>query len=191
VREITRFPWLDDQAQRAAQAPIDERVTQAEGVHEMTMAATTADDRAEIRRLLDVWAKAACAGDIDGIMAHYTPDIRSFDGVGPLQLKGADAYRKHWQACLAMCPGSMVFEIHDLEVTVEGDLGLGHYLTRCGATGADGKVQSSWFRATTAFRRTARGWRIVHEHFSAPFDPASGKALLDLVPEPDERASAA
>jgi hypothetical protein len=32
---------------------------------------------------------------------------------------------------------------------------------------------------------------IVHEHFSAPFDPQSGKALLDLEPELLQAASAA
>ena len=37
-------------------------------------------------------------------------------------------------------------------------------------------------RATVCFRKTGRAWRIVHEHFSAPFDPESGKALFDLEP---------
>jgi ketosteroid isomerase-like protein len=90
-----------------------------------------------------------------------------------------------------MCPGPITFEIRDLDITVQGDLGLCHYLQRCVATGPDGKEHSSWFRGTTACRRTAAGWKIVHEHFSAPFDPASGRALLDLAPGAVEPASAA
>jgi len=35
-------------------------------------------------------------------------------------------------------------------------------------------------RETVGFRRTGRAWRTVHEHFSAPFDPESGKALFEL-----------
>jgi hypothetical protein len=46
-------------------------------------------------------------------------------------------------------------------------------------------------RVTVCFRNTEGTWMIVHEHFSAPFDPQSGKALLDLEPEHVERTSAA
>jgi PhnB protein len=41
------------------------------------------------------------------------------------------------------------------------------------------------------FRKTNGTWMIVHEHFSAPFDPESGKALFDLEPEGVERTRAA
>jgi ketosteroid isomerase-like protein len=37
-------------------------------------------------------------------------------------------------------------------------------------------------RATVCFRKTNGEWMIVHEHFSAPFDPQSGKALCELEP---------
>jgi hypothetical protein len=38
------------------------------------------------------------------------------------------------------------------------------------------------------FRKTKRKWMIVHEHFSAPFDLESGKALLNLEPAPVQRS---
>ena len=41
----------------------------------------------------------------------------AFDAVGKLQFKGVEAYRKHWDTCLSYCPGEMLFEIHDLEIT--------------------------------------------------------------------------
>jgi ketosteroid isomerase-like protein len=149
-----------------------------------------ADDEAQISGLLDDWAKAAMANDIDGIMSHYAPDVRAFDAILQLQFGGTDAYREHWQACLAMCPGPMIFEIHDLTVAVEGDLAFCHGLARCGAI-QDGEEKTSWMRGTVGYRRVGGRWMIVHEHWSAPFDPKSGKALFDLVPEPTERASAA
>ena len=53
---------------------------------------------------------------------------------------------------------------------------------RCGGTGPDGKEQTRWIRATVCLRKANGRWRIAHEHFSAPFDPASGKAIFDLEP---------
>jgi ketosteroid isomerase-like protein len=150
---------------------------------EMTLQTLTkADDETQIRGLLDDWAQAARSGDIDAIMGHYAPDLLSFDAIAQLQFKGADAYRKHWQACMEMCSGPMIFEIHDLGIAAGSGVGFGHYLLRCGRIGEDGKEQAGWMRATVCFRKGKAGWTIVHEHFSAPFDPASGKALLGLEP---------
>jgi uncharacterized protein (TIGR02246 family) len=148
----------------------------------MAMQMTRTDDVAEIRGLLDDWVKAARAKDVDAIVAHYASDIVAFDGIGPLQFKGREAYRKHWEACMAMCPGPMIFEVHDLDIEAGDDLAFGHYLSRCGGTGADGKEQAGWFRVTVCWRKTNGRWQVTHEHFSAPFDPESGKASLDLQP---------
>jgi ketosteroid isomerase-like protein len=143
---------------------------------------TKAGDKAQIRGLLDDWAEAARSGDIDAIMTAYAPDILAFDAIAQLQFKGADAYRTHWQACIEMCSGPMIFEIHDLSVTAGEGVAFGHYLLRCGRIGEDGEEQAGWMRATVCWRKRSGRWTVVHEHFSAPFDPASGKALLDLKP---------
>jgi ketosteroid isomerase-like protein len=37
-------------------------------------------------------------------------------------------------------------------------------------------------RVTACYRREAGQWRIVHEHWSAPFDMMSGTALFNLEP---------
>lgn len=146
------------------------------------MAATRQSAEARIRELIDEWARGVRAKDIDAILAHYASDIVAFDGIGPLQLIGKDAYRKHWEACLAMCSGPMTFEVHDLDIEAGDDLAFAHYLSRCGGTGANGKEQAGWFRATVCWRKTSGRWQVAHEHFSAPFDPDSGEALLDLEP---------
>ena len=137
---------------------------------------------AEIRKLMDNWLRAVRAGDIDGIVSHYVPDIVAFDAIFQLQFKGVDAYRKHWEACLSMCPGPMIFEIHDLNIAASDDLAFGHCLNRCGATDESGKEKASWMRATVCYRRINEKWMVVHEHWSVPFDVGSGKALLDLKP---------
>jgi uncharacterized protein (TIGR02246 family) len=136
----------------------------------------------EVRELIDRWVMASRAKDIDRIMSCYAPDVRAFDAIAALQFKGVEAYRKHWEACLAMCPGPMTFEIHHLNITAGDDMAFCHYLGRCGGTDEHGEEKAGWFRVTVCCRKTNGQWRVVHEHFSAPFDPQSGKALLDLKP---------
>jgi ketosteroid isomerase-like protein len=137
---------------------------------------------AEVRAAIESWAAAVHARDVGRIMAHYAPDVVAFDAIAALQFKGTAAYEKHWKACFAMCSGPMTFEAHDLEVAASGDVAFGHYLCFCGGTNEKGEEQSGWMRATVCHRRVGGRWRIVHEHFSAPFDPPSGKALFDLKP---------
>jgi ketosteroid isomerase-like protein len=157
----------------------------------MATGRTKTDDDVQIRARIDEWAKAARAKDIDRVMSHYAPDVVAFDAIAALQFRGAAAYRKHWEACFALCSGPTVFAIHDLDITAKDDVAFCHYLLRCGGTGPDGKEHIGWMRVTVCFRNTEGMWMIVHEHFSAPFDPQSGKALLDLEPEPLQAASAA
>jgi uncharacterized protein (TIGR02246 family) len=148
----------------------------------MAVQVNRSDAQAEIRGLIDDWASAARAKDLDAIFAHYASDILAFDAIAQLQFKGTEAYRKHWEACMAMCPGQMIFEVHDLTITARDDVAFCHYLSRCGGTGPDGEEKVGWMRATAGLRQRGGRWLIVHEHFSAPFDPSSGKALLDLEP---------
>lgn len=131
----------------------------------------------ELRSRLEDWAHAVRAKDIDRIFAHYAPDIVAFDAIARLQFKGADAYREHWETCMKMCPGPMIFELHELQITAGEDLAFAHGLNRCGGTGPDGKEMTGWMRMTACFRRQHGTWRVVHEHFSARFDPQSDKAL--------------
>jgi ketosteroid isomerase-like protein len=113
---------------------------------------------------------------------HYADDIVAFDAVGRLQFTGVDTYRAHWQACLAMCDGPMTLDMRELEIVAGDDVGFARNVSRCGGTGADGVEHACWTRATVGFRRIDGRWRVVHEHRSVPFDPTSGRALLDLEP---------
>ena len=157
----------------------------------MTTLFTKADDEAQIRAQIDEWTNAARVKDVDRVMSHYAPDVVAFDAIWQLRFEGVEAYRKHWKACLAMCEGPMIIEIHDLDITVREDVAFCHYLSRCGGTGPDGKEQTGWMRATVCLHKTNGKWMIVHEHFSAPFDPENGKALLNLEPAPVQRSSPA
>jgi ketosteroid isomerase-like protein len=62
-------------------------------------ARTAANDEAEVRQLLDRWAKAFHARDLNGIMSIYEPGdaLVSYDIVPPLQYTGFEAYKKDYQ----------------------------------------------------------------------------------------------
>jgi uncharacterized protein (TIGR02246 family) len=137
---------------------------------------------AEIRAFIDSWLNAVRAQDLDGIAAHYAPDILAFDAVTQLQFKGREPYREHWQACFAMSYGPMIFELHDLVIVAGHDVAFSYFLNRCGTVGDDGEEKASWMRGSAGYRRTGGRWTIVHEHFSAPFDMETGEALFDLSP---------
>jgi uncharacterized protein (TIGR02246 family) len=141
-----------------------------------------AKSETEIRALVDNWLTAVHTQDVDGIASHYAPDILAFDAIAQLQFKGKAAYKKHWEACLAMCPGPGIFEIHDLEIVADEDVAFSHCLSRCGASTENGEDKASWMRMTAGYRKANGKWSVVHEHWSAPFDMESGKALFDLKP---------
>ena len=138
--------------------------------------------QAQIRALLTGWSDAVREKNLDQLMAYYAPDIVAYDAIMQLQFKGADAYRKHWEFCLGLCESGMLFEQHEVTVYADEDMAFAHWLNRCGATDDQGQVNASWMRASAGYRNTDEGWKAVHEHFSAPFDMATAKALLDLQP---------
>ena len=69
-----------------------------------TSGASTADDT-QVRKRLDTLAQALRAKDIDALMAHYAPDMVTFDVRPPLQVQSADAYRKNFEAWFASVQG--------------------------------------------------------------------------------------
>jgi uncharacterized protein (TIGR02246 family) len=145
-------------------------------------ATTGKTPEAEVRELHEGWLKAVRSRNLDGIAAHYARDIVAFDAVQQLQFKGVDAYKKHWAACLELCTGTMAFEIAELKIAAGDDVAFSHGLLSCGGSDQNGEHKSSWMRVTAGYRKTSGRWAIVHEHFSAPFDMASGKAIFDAKP---------
>lgn len=148
----------------------------------MSTATRLQDPRSQVQALLDSWAQAVQAKDVARIVDHYATDVVAYDAILQLQFKGREAYAAHWQACMEMCSGPGVFEVHEPTLLVGGDLALGYYLCHCGGTDDKGQEQSSWMRVTQGYQQRNGQWLIVHEHFSAPFDMESGKALFDLKP---------
>jgi ketosteroid isomerase-like protein len=94
----------------------------------VTTETTKTQDEAQIRQIIADTASAICAKDLDRIMAHYAQDVIIFDAIPPFQTKGADEFRRTWEACLPCFPDSFGIEMRDLSLTVSGDLAIAHWL---------------------------------------------------------------
>ena len=53
----------------------------------------TGSNEAQIRGLIEAWAKAVRDRDIDAILAHHSGDMVMYDVPAPFQSTGIDAYR--------------------------------------------------------------------------------------------------
>lgn len=152
------------------------------------MAAT---DNETVRAAIDAWAKATRAMDIEAIMACYSPDAVNYDCHSAFQFRGAEPHRKHLEACFPHMRGPMTFDLHEVSISSSDDLAFCHLTARCGCTGHDGQEHWSWLRMTSCLRRIGGRWLIVHDHCSAPFDPMSGKVMLDAGPDQFKHGKAA
>jgi PhnB protein len=136
---------------------------------------------AQIGALIDDWARAMRAKDVDGLMAHYAPDSVTFDLAPPLISTGADA--KGLQAWFSTWPSPLGYEIRDLNITAGDDVAFCHSLNRLSGTKAEGEKVDVWFRQTLCLRRIGGAWRIAHQHESVPFYmDGSYRAAVDLKP---------
>jgi uncharacterized protein (TIGR02246 family) len=150
----------------------------------MPKASTAANDDAEIRQLLDRWAKAFRAKDLNGIMSIYEPGpgLVAYDVVPPLQYKGFEAYKKDYQEFLDGFQGGISFEMRDLSIVAGDRVAFSHGLERLSGTLKNGQKFDSWVRFTEGYRKTNGRWFAIHDHISVPADLESGKAALDLKP---------
>ncbi len=150
----------------------------------MPMARTAGNDQAEIHQLLDRWAKAARAGDVNAVMSLYQPGnaLVAFDIVPPLQYLGFAAYRKDYQEFFDQFKGGLEVEYRDLTIEAGDKVAFSHGLERLSGTLKSGEKFDTWVRFTEGYRKTNGHWLAIHDHISVPVDLATGKAALDLKP---------
>ena len=77
---------------------------------------------AVIGRLVEDYAKAVSAKDIDRVMSLYAPTVVSFDLNPPLRYAGVDHKRRAWQAFFATYTGPVTYEIRDVDIVADDDL---------------------------------------------------------------------
>lgn len=123
-------------------------------------------DSEKIQKLSENWAAAVEAKDVDAILAAYSEDVVIFDVPPPLQVKGRDAYREHWEDWLKNFKGDIKCEFKDTQITAGEDVAFLTTLTRIGEK--DIPESGSWVRVTVGYRKTDSKWLATHEHASIP-----------------------
>jgi uncharacterized protein (TIGR02246 family) len=134
----------------------------------MSMSNNKTTDEAQIRELIETWAKSVRAKDIDGIIANHAPDILLFDVPPPVQSQGINEYRKSWEQFFPWFGDSRIFEISELSITAGDDVAFCHGLIRCAGTETSGDKVTLVVRLTVCYCKIDGQWTVTHEHHSEP-----------------------
>lgn len=129
---------------------------------------TATDDEAQLRALIQEWAEAVRAKDLNAVMRYYAPDVVVFDVMPPLFVKGAESYRRNWQDWFDALEGPADFQFVDLHLVVGADLACCFSVNRLRARYRDGAKHDAQTRATVCWRKIDGRWLVVHEHASVP-----------------------
>jgi uncharacterized protein (TIGR02246 family) len=130
--------------------------------------AAVSNDESEIRTLIERWASAVHACDMEGVLADHTDDIVMFDVPPPNEVRGIVAYRETWPPFFKHQRQGGVFEIVALHVTTGNDVAFAHALLRCGTDEELRKDPDNRLRLTIGLRKVDGRWAIAHEHHSFP-----------------------
>jgi ketosteroid isomerase-like protein len=149
-----------------------------------SLAIAASADEAVIQSLEDRFASAFNAGDVDAIMKVFVPDksLVVFDVAPPRQYVGADAFRKDWIEFFRMFKTTPKFDISDLSLTVDSNVGFGHSIQHVVGIDQQGRPIEITVRVTDGFRKIGGNWLIAHTHVSVPVDLATGKPDLSSKP---------
>ena len=144
---------------------------------------TTDNAKQELRDLIEERVTAVARRDVEALAAQQAADVLAFNVLPPLRLQGAEQVApqtRAWFDGYARGPG---YEVRDLVVDADGDLGYCAFLYHVTGTLQTGKEVSMWVRATLVCRKRDGRWVIVHDHESIPWDPQTGQGLAGLDPD--------
>ncbi len=129
------------------------------------------DDQQQIRTLIQRWAEAVHATDLDTVLADHSDDIVMFDVPPPDDgVRGIEAYRETWPPFFVWQARGASFEIVELEVSAGEDVAYAYALLRCGMPKELAERPERRLRLTLGLRRQAGRWVVAHEHHSYPLD---------------------
>ena len=125
------------------------------------------DDATRVRTLIERWAKAVHAGDLDAVLADHAADIVMFDVPPPEDgVRGIEAYRATWPPFFQWQRQGASFEIVSLDVTAGDDVAFAHALLRCGTPEELKQDPTRRLRLTIGLRKQHGRWAVTHEHHS-------------------------
>jgi uncharacterized protein (TIGR02246 family) len=124
-----------------------------------------------MEEMLERYAAAVRAKDVDAFVDLYADDVRTFDLWSVWSYDGKDEFRGMVAEWFGSLGTDVVAVEHDEVRTQEGDdVGaLSAFLTFRGLSQEGEELRSMNNRLTWVLRKDAGGdWKIAHEHTSAP-----------------------
>lgn len=137
----------------------------------------------QIRAVIDERVQAVRAKDPVPLAARHADDVVTFDVLPPLLRRGPGPVIEKTQQWFDGYRSAIGYRVDELDVVADGDLGFCSFVYNVQGTLQSGAEVDMWVRATLCLRRVDGTWRIVHDHESVPFDPETGRAVIDLAPE--------
>jgi uncharacterized protein (TIGR02246 family) len=129
------------------------------------------NDKQQIRTLIERWAEAVHATDLDTVLADHSDDIVMFDVPPPDDgVRGIEAYRETWPPFFEWQARGASFELVELDITAGEDVAYAHALLRCGMPDELSERPERRLRLTLGLRRQDGRWVVAHEHHSFPLD---------------------
>jgi ketosteroid isomerase-like protein len=133
-----------------------------------------------VARILETYAAAVFAKDVQAFMRLYDPDVRVFDAWGVWSYEGAAAWQvavEGWLTSLASERVKVTFSA--VQSFAGRDWASVSALVTYASISAQGEqVRAMQNRITWVLRTTGHVLRIVHEHTSAPIGFDDSKAIL-------------
>ncbi len=135
-----------------------------------------------LRQLVAERVAAVEAKDPAPLAARHASDVVTFDVLPPLMSHGSDAVVEQTQSWFDSYATDIGYEVQQLDVKANDTLGFCSFVYHVTGTLHSGDEVDMWVRATLCCEQVDGKWRIVHDHESVPFDPATGEALIGLEP---------
>jgi uncharacterized protein (TIGR02246 family) len=133
----------------------------------MTERGEPMSDELAIRGLLERWAAAVQACDLDGVLRDHADDIVMFDVPPPERgVRGVQAYRDSWPPFFRWLQHGGTFEIDTLEIIAGDDVAFAHALLRCSTRETFREHPDKRLRLTVGLQKTGGRWVVAHEHHS-------------------------
>ncbi len=125
-----------------------------------------------MEEMLEAYAAAVQAKDVDAFVALYADDVRTFDLWEQWSYDGKDAFRGMVAEWFGSLPDDEVVAVRfdDVRTQAGEDVAAVNAFTTFAAVSPDGtELRSMNNRLTWVLRKDADGaWKIAHEHTSAP-----------------------
>jgi ketosteroid isomerase-like protein len=125
-------------------------------------------NEAQIKGMVESWAKAVREKDMEGIMAWHHADITMYDVPPPFQSTGIEAYLKTWNLFYSCEQEKDSFRIVGLHIEAGEEVAFCYAAMKCAYYDKEGQKIDLDFRLTIGFRKISGQWWFMHEHHSLP-----------------------